>query len=320
MIENIFISKNETGRRIDLFLFEKYPSYSRTYFKNLIQSRSVLVNSKAVKPSYLLRQDDKLRIDLIENKGSIDLEPEDIDLNIIFENDDVIVLDKQAGLVVHPATGNFTGTLVNALIHHFPEIKTSDIEESGYSKTRPGIAHRLDKDTSGLLVVAKNQMALRSLSKQIKNRTVEKKYLALCFGWPKNKSGTVSNFIGRNPKNRKKMAILDENKGRLAVSDYKVLKYYKFNNKKFSLVEYNIKTGRTHQIRVHSKYLNIPILGDLIYGTKESVKLSKSIGVKRQLLHSYHLAFYLPGETKQSIYETKMPDDFVMISNRLTIV
>lgn len=318
MTENILVSNDEAGKRIDIFLFEKYPSYSRTYFKNLILKKFVSVNSKSVKPSHILNKNEKISLKLIEDQPITNLEPENIPLDIIFENDDVIVINKQAGLVVHPAAGNKTGTLVNALINYCPKIKESDVEQSQYSSMRPGIVHRLDKETSGLMVIAKNSRALRSLSKQIKNRIVEKKYLALCFDWPKEKSGIISNYLGRDPKNRKKMAILDERRGKEAISEFKVRNYYKTKNgDKISLIEFNIKTGRTHQIRVHSKLIQIPILGDFVYGTKESQNLSKILRVKRQLLHSYYLSFYLPGDTKRTINKTETPSDFTIITNRL---
>lgn len=325
------IIKNiETGERVDKFLAQKFPEFSRNYFSNLIEGKNVLVNGKIIKASYALKESDEITIKFIEDKKIGDIKPEKIKLNIIFEDKDVIVINKQPALVVHPAAGNLSGTLINALTNHFPAIKNAIYDKnSEISKLRPGLVHRLDKDTSGVMVVAKNEKAMHSLSRQIQsasasasldgNRTVKKTYLAICYGWPKNISGHLKNYLGRHPKNRKKIADIGEEKGKEALSDYKVIKYLKDNaGNKISLIEFLLQTGRTHQIRVQSKYMGHPVMGDQFYGSKESMKLSSKLGIKRQLLHARSLEITLPEKNKTSKFLADVPLDFLSLLDKFT--
>lgn len=320
MIQNIIINNN-AKERLDKFLAGRFSNYSRSYFQNLIEKGSVKVNLRNVKPNYYPKAGDSVEVKFESKEDKISLSPEKIKLNVVFENDDVLAINKPAGLVVHPAAGNLSGTLVNALIERNPDIKKAIFDESSdISKTRPGIVHRLDKDTSGLILVAKNKRALRSLSKQIKNRTVIKKYQAICFGWPKKNRGVLINFLGRHPKNRKKVSDIGKEKGREAISSYKVLHFLtdKQGNE-YSIIEFDIKTGRTHQIRCQISAIGNPIIGDIVYGNKESIKLSKKLSISRQLLHAKEISFYLPGETKQTHLEIELPKDMVNSIKLITI-
>lgn len=303
---------SEAGERIDAFLAKEYPGHSRSYFGDLISSGKVFVNGKSVKASYKLKENDEITVELISEEEADELKAENIPLDIIFKNDDVIVLNKQPNIVVHPAAGNTTGTLVNALLYHFPKISEAVYDEdSEVSRIRPGMVHRLDKDTSGVLIVAKNVRAMHSLSRQIQNRNVKKEYLALCYGWPKEESGKLLSYLGRHPKNRKMIANIGEEKGREAISFYKVKEYLSDKKgNKYSLIEFDIKTGRTHQIRVQAADMHHPVMGDSAYGTKSSIKLSHDLGAERQLLHAEKLSVTLPGDTKQTTFEAPVPKDF----------
>lgn len=322
MNQVIKINDDEAGERIDSFLAKKFPEYSRNYFSGLISGGNILVNDKSVKSSYTLKKDDVIKVEFIEIKNDIDVLSENIPLDIIFENDDVIVLNKQPGIVVHPAAGNKTGTLINALLNHFPAIKDAVYDKkSEVSRIRPGLVHRLDKDTSGVMIVAKNAKAMNLLSRQIHSRSVKKSYLALCFGWPKNLSGELISYLGRHPKNRKHIADIGVEKGKEAISYYKVSQtFFDKNRNKFSLVEFNIKTGRTHQIRVQAANMGNPVMGDAVYGSKLSIKLSKELDISRQLLHAEKLSIILPGDEKQSVFIAPVPKDFEDILTKLLSV
>lgn len=270
------------GVRLDRYLVSKITTESRSRLKSLIDEGGVLLEGKKTKASTILKAGQKVSVQFPENKD-LSYEPEDIPLDIIFEDNDVIVLNKPIGMVIHPAAGNKSGTLVNALLHYYPDIKS--VGETD----RPGIVHRLDKDTSGCMVVAKTEESRRALVKQFVNRTISKKYLCVVAGEPKNNSGVIDNFIGRNPNDRKKMAVLTDG-GKRAVTEYRVVE----GNENWSAIECDLKTGRTHQIRVHMKSLMCPILGDPIYGNKTT----NAYDTRRMMLHSWHLSFQsLLGET-----------------------
>jgi 23S rRNA pseudouridine1911/1915/1917 synthase len=227
---------------------------------------------------------------------------EAIPLDVIFENDDLLIVNKPAGMVVHPAAGHDHGTLVNAVLGHDPEIEGIGGED------RPGIVHRLDKDTSGLIVVAKNDAAMRWLQEQFRDRKVQKTYLALVDGAPPTPNGRVEAPIGRDPKERKKMAITAPAKGREAVSEYKTLEVFR----KHTLLEFHPLTGRTHQIRLHCAFLNCPITGDTLYGNRHT-----TVELKRHFLHAYQLKVILPGEQKARIFEAPLPPELAALLDLL---
>lgn len=317
MNKKIIVEQNKKGERVDFFLASKFSEYSRNYFAELIKNNNVAIKNKVIKPSYKVIPGDVITITFVEKMSTPELEPEKIKLEIIYENDNVIVINKQPGLVVHPAAGNLSGTLVNALINYFPKIKEAVYQKGNLvSETRPGLVHRLDKDTSGVLIVAKNSQTMHSLTKQIQNRTVDKTYLALCFGWPKNEAGRLVSYLGRHPKNRKFIANIGQERGKEAISEYKVIECFTYDNRKASLIEFRIYTGRTHQIRVHAKELGNPVLGDLFYGNKESMKLSHNLGITRQMLHAKSLKITLPGDNKANTFTAPVPKDIEAIINK----
>jgi len=310
----------ESAPRLDQYLSQNFPDHSRTYFQTLIRNGNVKVNEVIAKPSQGITAGDIIEVKFLKEILKSRPEPEDIKLNIIYEDQNVIVVNKPAGLVVHPAAGNEKGTLVNALINYFPQIREAVYEKgNSVSESRPGLVHRLDKDTSGLLIVAKNPRSMHSLSAQIQKRTVKKIYLAFCAGWLKDENGILTNYLGRDPNDRRKIADVGQEKGREAISYYKVLDYLndKYGNK-ISLVEFEIKTGRTHQIRIQSKLLGHPVLGDQFYNTKESEKIARENKISRQLLHAHKLTVYLLDKKDPDTFEAVMPDDFKTLLQNLT--
>ncbi|MBR8700180.1 Ribosomal large subunit pseudouridine synthase D [Fusobacterium sp. DD29] len=284
--------EQDKGKRIDKFISEVVDDATRSYIQKLISEGLVEIQGKKVtKSGNKLKGNESITINLPEDEV-LELVPEDIPLDIIYEDSDIIVVNKGPDMVVHPAHGNYSGTLVNALLYHTKELSgiNGDI--------RPGIVHRLDKDTSGIIVVAKNDAAHENLAKMFKEKNLEKTYMCIAKGIFKDKEGRLETFIGRDPKDRKKMAVVEEN-GKLAISNYKVLD----ESKNHSLVEVKIETGRTHQIRVHMKYLNHPIMGDTTYG-------NGSDGAKRQILHAYKLKFIHPGTGEEMTVVAPLPEDF----------
>lgn len=271
--ESFFVEPSEASQRTDKLLADRYaPHFSRTYFADLIAEGLVLVNGEPIKKREKLKEGDLVEICFSARPGT-DLQPEAIPLDIIFEDKDLVVINKPAGLVVHPAPGNWTGTFVNALLHHCHEIK--DLDDT----LRPGIVHRLDKDTTGLLIAAKNLEAQKRLVETFSSRKVYKEYLTITFGRPPE--GRLETRIGRDPKNRQRMAVLEEG-GKTAISIIKNLK----TARELSLNSVVIETGRTHQIRVHLKYLKTPVLGDTVYG---SGSVNQRFKVDRPLLHAWRL-------------------------------
>ncbi|AEM78910.1 RluA family pseudouridine synthase [Thermoanaerobacter wiegelii] len=286
--------KEDEGKRIDVFLAAEL-DYTRSYIKKLIVDELVFVNGKTVKPSYKVKENDEVVVNIPEAE-KIDVLPENIPLDILYEDDDIIVINKPQGMVVHPAPGNYSGTLVNALLYHCKNL-------SGINGIlRPGIVHRLDKDTSGVMVVAKNDKAHISLSNQIKERSVFKKYVAIVEGVIKHEEGKIEALIGRHPVDRKKMAVIED--GRYALTLYKVLERFKEN----TLVEAVIKTGRTHQIRVHMAYIGHPVVGDPVYGFKK-----QKFKLEGQALHSHVLGFMHPTKGVYMEFEAPLPEYFVRL-------
>lgn len=280
MIEkDIFtVSEEEAGKRLDQLLYQHYQGEpSRSYFQHLIVEKKVLVNGVAVKKRQTPSLGDQIEVEF-SYAPEMTIEPEEIPLSILYEDKDLLVVNKPAGMVVHPAPGNWTGTFVHALLYH---TNKSAREEQDH---RPGIVHRLDKDTSGCLVAAKNLFTQKMLSEQFKERKTEKDYIAVTVGVPKE--GVCKGRIARHPVHRKQMSVV-EDKGREAISSIQVLAH----NEKFAVVKIALFTGRTHQARVHLQHLGAPILGDQVYGRKG---VNQQMQVPRQQLHAYRLAFFHP--------------------------
>lgn len=281
--------------RLDIYLSENIKDKSRSYIQNIIKSGKVLVNGNIKKGSYKLKLNDEVQVEIPQNE-KLNVEPENIPIDIIYEDSDVIVVNKPQGMVVHPAPGNYSGTLVNALLYHCTDL-------SGINGVlRPGIVHRIDKDTSGILVVAKNDMAHKKLAEQLKEHSMNRIYTALAEGVIKENTGTVDKPLGRHPNQRIKMAVIKD--GRRAITHYKVLQRYKNN----TLIECKLETGRTHQIRVHMAYIGHPIVGDPVYGySKQKFKL------EGQMLHAKTLGFIHPSTNKYMEFNSELPEYFKKI-------
>ena len=296
MTESIELIVEETSSRLDKYLADN-TEFSRAYIQQLIREERVLVGGMKARPSRGITRNEKILI-LIPELETAHIEAEDIPLSIIYEDHDVIVIDKPAGMTVHPAAGNWTGTLVNAIMAHCPDL-------TGIKGTvRPGIVHRLDKDTSGVIIAAKNDAAHFHLAEQIKNREVTKIYLALVKGTLTPAQGAVEGPIGRHPKDRKKMAIITH--GKEASTVYKVIRYYKDH----SFLEVHPVTGRTHQIRVHLSAIGHPVLGDAIYGGKADL-------LSRQFLHAHLLGIRLPSDNKYIEFKSELPHDLAYMLHHL---
>ncbi|MGD9901194.1 MAG: RluA family pseudouridine synthase [Spirochaetales bacterium] len=296
------IASEYVNTRLDIFLLGNLSNLTRSQIKNLVTDGKVLINNKTVtKAGQYLKLNDDILVQ-VEEKIELNAEPENIKLDIIYEDDYLAVINKPQGMVVHPAVGNRSGTLVNALLYHFKNL--SDVN----SNIRPGIVHRLDKDTSGLIVIAKNNEAHLSLAKQIKEKTATRLYLAICSGVIKEDEGVINKNLDRSTADRKKIAVTTDVKGRTAITEYKVLERFKG----FTYVEFKLKTGRTHQIRVHSKYIGHPVLGDETYGHHY-----KNIKLKGQLLHAYKLSFMHPITNEYMEFEAPLPEYFENMLKKL---
>lgn len=289
------------GERLDAWLAENQPEHSRSRWQALIKEGLVTVNDIPCKANQKIRAGDRVKWTVPEPTPAVP-QAEQIPLDILYEDRHIIVINKPAGLVVHPAAGNETGTLVNALLHH-----CTDLTGIG-GELRPGIVHRLDKDTSGILVVAKNEAAMAELSRQFKERITDKEYLAIVRGVPRLPRGTVETTIGRHPVHRKKMAVNVRN-GREAVSHYEVIE--RFDDA--ALVRVKIETGRTHQIRVHMAHLKHPIVGDTVYGRGGA----SAVKAERQMLHAAKLSLNHPKSGKRLSFEAPLPDDMNALLSQL---
>jgi 23S rRNA pseudouridine1911/1915/1917 synthase len=282
------------SERLDKFLVTCLPEFSRARIQGLIAEGFVSIDDVVAKKSgQVIDQGANVKVTIPPPIPS-GLVGEDIPLNIVFENEDLIVVNKPAGMVVHPSAGHYSGTLVNAVLGYDPDIEGIGGEE------RPGLVHRLDKETSGLIVLAKNEGTHNWLQDQFRLRTVEKTYLALVDGKPPTPSGRVEAAIGRDQSHRKKMAIVSEKKGREAVSEYKTLESFKNH----TLLEFHPLTGRTHQIRLHCSFLGCPIVGDVVYG-----KRNATLEINRHFLHAYQLKIILPNEKQPRTFEAELPDE-----------
>lgn len=299
-MKEFIVEKEEIGKRLDAYLSLKNEKISRTMVQKLIEEGDILVNGKNPKASYKVSEGDKITLEEIEPK-EISLEAQDIAVDVIYEDKDIIVVNKPKGLVVHPANGNPDGTLVNAIM----AICKGSLSGIG-GEIRPGIVHRLDKDTSGIIIIAKNDEAHINLSEQIKNREVKKTYIALVRGFVKENEATINMPIGRSPKDRKKMAVVKN--GKNAITHIKVLE--RFNN--YTLLQVNIETGRTHQIRVHLSEIGYPIVGDYTYSNGKN-----EFGIVGQCLHAKSLKFRHPITNKEMYLEAELPQYFKDVIKKL---
>ena len=294
----MIIDENNVGIRIDKYLTDN-TEYTRSKIQKMIDNGNILVNRKEVKSSYILKENDKIDID--EYSEEVDIVPENIPLDIYYEDDDLIVVNKPSGMVVHPAPGNYTGTLVNALMYHTNNLSTVN------TSIRPGIVHRIDANTSGLLLVAKNDKAHNILAEAIAKKEVVREYIALVEGIILEDTATIDAPIGRDKNNRKKMAVTSEN-SKDAVTHIRVLERYNTA----TLIRCKLETGRTHQIRVHALSINHPLLGDEVYGPKNN-----KFKLKGQTLHAKKLGFIHPTTKEYVEFDSELPKYFQDILNKL---
>jgi 23S rRNA pseudouridine1911/1915/1917 synthase len=314
--------KGQKPLRIDKFLLHRLEDTSRTKIKDAADAGCIKVNDRTVKANYKVKPDDEIVVLLSYPKREFELIPENIPLNIVYEDNSLIVINKEAGMVVHPAHGNYSGTLVNALAWHFRELEIF----SG-TDTRAGLVHRIDKNTSGLLVIAKTEKAKSHLGKQFFDKTTHRKYHALIWGVPRETEGTIEGNIGRNPKNRKVMYVFPEgDKGKPAITHYKLLEDLGY----ISLIECRLETGRTHQIRVHMQYLGHPLFNDNEYGGDQILKGTTFTKYRqfvqncfkilpRQALHAKELGFIHPETGEWMIFNSDLPSDMSEVIDKWRI-
>lgn len=300
MNQTLIVSLENTKQaRLDVYLADNLEDWTRSQIKKQIDSDNALVNGKPRKAGFAVKNGDVIEIDFNKEVGLDDVLPENIPLDIVYEDDDIAVINKPQGMVVHPAPGNYEHTLVNALLYHFNKL-------SDQKSFRPGIVHRIDKDTSGLLVVAKNDKAHADLAGQIAKHSARRTYVALLEGNLKEDQGTVETYLDRDKRDRKKYAVSDT--GKLAISHFKVLKRYEG----YTLCEFVLETGRTHQIRVHAKYLGHPIVGDKTYGYQK-----QKFNLDGQLLHAKELTLVHPTTKQQMTFSAPLPDYFDALLKKL---
>lgn len=291
----LIVAEENENTRLDLYLRLQFEDKSRSFLQGLIEKESIKVNGKLKKCNYKLKKNDKVEIEFKE-PIALEVVGEDIPLDVLYEDSDVIVVNKPKGMVVHPAIGNTNGTLVNALLNHCKDL-------SGINGViRPGIVHRIDKDTSGILIVAKNDFAHNKLAEQFKDHSIVRLYTALTEGIIKSEKGTIDEPLGRHPVDRLKVAIVKD--GRRAVTHFKVLERFNAN----TLIQCQLETGRTHQIRVHMNHIGYPLVGDLAYGLKK-----QKIKIQGQLLHAKTLGFIHPTINEYMEFESPLPDYFEKI-------
>ena len=314
----LLVDQKDNNKRIDVFLSEIIKEFTRSYIKKLIESKNLLINGRVIKrASTKIKVFDSIKFSL-ENKENNKLIPKKMNLNIIYEDKDILIINKPKGLVVHPGAGNYYDTLANGLAYKYRN-KLSDIN----GDLRPGIVHRIDKETSGLLIIAKNNFSHANLSKQFSNHSIKRKYLCLVWGVVRPLKGRIETLISRNKKNRQIMAV-SEIKGKKAITNYKTVKIFSLKDiPKISLIECELETGRTHQIRVHLKYKGTSLIGDNKYGKKYKFKnLNKEFleslnNIYGQALHAKTLGFIHPSTNKWMSFSSNMPNDFKKMLNLL---
>lgn len=298
-IKQWIVEVDQQHQRLDKVIAGYEDGFTRSRVHNLLESDSVFVNGETKKANYKVKVGDKIEVEYVDD-AEIEAIPEQMDLDVVYEDSDVIVINKPRGIVVHPSVGNLHGTLVNGLLYHCKDL-------SGINGVlRPGIVHRIDKDTTGLLIVAKNDLAHVSLSKQLQEKSVSRKYYALVHGVIEHEHGTIDAPIGRDPKDRQKMCVTAQN-SKTAVTHFTVIERYK----EHTLIECRLETGRTHQIRVHMKYIKHPIVGDLKYSYR------KTMQVGGQLLHAHELTFVHPRTNEVVTVNAPRPDYFEEVLNVL---
>ena len=301
--EKVFTVQTGQETRLDKFLVRSLPELSRTRLQSLIKDGAVSVDSlPVIKNGFVLEAGQQVSI-RIPDAEPVELQAESIPLNVVFENDDLVIINKPAGMVVHPAPGHSSGTLVHAALGSF-----DDLQGIG-GEIRPGIVHRLDKNTSGLIIIAKNDQSLRWLQDQFRLRKVEKIYLALVDGKPPTPTGRIEAAIARDPAHRKQMAVVSEGRGRSAVTEYKTLAQFP----EHTLIEAHPFTGRTHQIRLHMAFLNCPIVGDVVYGHKKN-----SVEIERHFLHAARISIILPGEKVSRTFTAELPQELKAVLDDLS--
>ncbi len=313
------VHKGQAPLRVDKYLMNRLTGASRNKIQQACDAGCILVNGKETKPSYKVKPLDQVQVVLPEPVREFELVPENIPLNIVFEDEDVIILDKAAGMVVHPGVGNWTGTLMNALVYHFEHLPHFPDQLH-----RPGLVHRIDKNTSGLMVIARSERALVTLAKEFFERTIDRKYLALVWGEPKEPTGTITGNIGRSLKDRKVMDVFpDGSHGKHAVTHYSVVERFGY----VTLVECKLETGRTHQIRAHMKYIGHPLFNDESYGGDKILKGTSFSKYKqfvmncfdllpRHALHAATLGFLHPRTGQRVFFESPLPEDFVRLLDK----
>jgi len=313
------VDKGQGSLRVDKYLFNKLENISRNKIQNAARAGNILINSISVKPNYKVKPNDIISIVLPHPPQEFEIIPENIPINIIYEDNSVMVVNKSPGMVVHPGHGHYTGTLVNALAYH---LKDLPLYESG--EIRPGLVHRIDKDTSGIIVIAKTEIALNILAKQFFNHTVERTYNALVWGNLDKDEDKISGYIGRNRKDRMKMQVFpDEDYGKHAVTHYKVLERLGYVN----FIECKLETGRTHQIRVHMEHIKHPLFNDDRYGGNRILKGTTFTKynqfvrncfklLPRHALHAKSLGFKHPGTGKQMYFDSPLPDDMMHVIDK----
>jgi len=300
LMDEIKLISEESDLRIDAYISSKLDNLSRSAVQKLIGDNNITVNNKAINKNYKIKINDEIKV-IMPPPQVLDVKAEDIELDIVYEDSDVAVINKPQGMVVHPAAGHYSGTLVNALMNNVEDLSSIN------GVLRPGIVHRLDKNTSGLLIIAKNDLSHSFLSNCLKEHSINRIYYALVEGVVKNDKGVINAPLGRSEKDRKKRCVTTKN-SKEAITNYEVIKRYK----KYTLIKLKLETGRTHQIRVHMKHIGHPVVGDDVYGKED-----KKFGLKGQLLHSKSIGFIHPTTKEYLEFDSELPDYFKKVLEKI---